>query len=124
MTGDFAADKERRRIRKAKEFTDTVELDLSTVEPSLAGPRRPQDRVSLKQAKSGFQSGLSSLVSGAKKAVSELRSLVDDLEDRVKGGPAKRQAASKKAAATRKRKANQRSAAAKKAARTRARAKK
>jgi hypothetical protein len=61
---------------------------------------------------------------GAKKAVSELRSLVDDLEDRVRGGPAKRQAASKKAAATRKRKANQRSAAAKKAARTRARAKK
>ena len=61
---------------------------------------------------------------GAKKAVAELRSLVDDLEDRVRGGPAKRQAASKKAAATRKRKANQRSAAAKKAARTRARAKK
>ena len=60
---------------------------------------------------------------GAKKAVAELRSLVDDLEDRAKGGPAKRQAASKKAAATRKRKANQRSAAAKKAARTRARAK-
>ncbi len=26
-------------------FTDTLELDLSTVEPSLAGPRRPQDRV-------------------------------------------------------------------------------
>ena len=61
---------------------------------------------------------------GARKAVTELRSLVDDLEDRVKGGPAKRQAAAKKAAATRKRKANQRSAAAKKAARTRARAKK
>ena len=61
---------------------------------------------------------------GAKKAVTELRSLVDDLEDRVKGGPAKRQSAAKKAAATRKRKANQRSAAAKKAARTRARAKK
>ena len=30
----------------------------STVEPSLAGPRRPQDRVSLKQAKSGFQTAL------------------------------------------------------------------
>ena len=28
-------------------FTDTLELDLSTVEPSLAGPRRPQDRVAL-----------------------------------------------------------------------------
>ncbi|HEY4547751.1 MAG TPA: aconitate hydratase AcnA [Pedomonas sp.] len=31
-------------------FTDTLELDLSTVEPSLAGPRRPQDRVSLSNA--------------------------------------------------------------------------
>ncbi len=30
-------------------FTDTVELDLSSVEPSLAGPKRPQDRVSLTQ---------------------------------------------------------------------------
>ena len=30
----------------------------ATVEPSLAGPRRPQDRVSLKQAKSGFQTAL------------------------------------------------------------------
>src|SRR6185312_13067799 len=28
-------------------YSDTLELDLSTVEPSLAGPRRPQDRVSL-----------------------------------------------------------------------------
>jgi hypothetical protein len=53
----------------------------------------------------------------------ELRKLVADLEDRAKGGPAKRQAAAKKAAATRKRRANARSAAAKKAARTRARTK-
>jgi aconitate hydratase len=30
-------------------FTDTLELDLATVEPSLAGPKRPQDRVSLSQ---------------------------------------------------------------------------
>jgi hypothetical protein len=58
---------------------------------------------------------------GAKRAVAELRSLVDELEDRVKGGPAKRQAAARKAAATRKRKAAERSAAAKKAARTRSR---
>jgi len=61
---------------------------------------------------------------GAKRAVSELRSLVEDLEDRARGGPAKRKASAKKAAATRRRKANQRSQAAKKAARTRARAKK
>jgi aconitate hydratase len=29
-------------------FTDVVELDLSTIEPSLAGPKLPQDRISLK----------------------------------------------------------------------------
>jgi aconitate hydratase len=39
-------------------FTDTLELDLSTVEPSLAGPRRPQDRVPLRQAKSMFRDAL------------------------------------------------------------------
>jgi hypothetical protein len=58
---------------------------------------------------------------GARRVVTELRSLVEELEDRARGGPAKRQAAAKKAAATRKRKANERSAAAKKAARTRSR---
>ena len=35
-------------------FTDTLELDLGTVEPTVAGPKRPQDRVALKQAKSSF----------------------------------------------------------------------
>jgi len=35
-------------------FTDTLELNLSTVEPSLAGPKRPQDRVELSQLKSAF----------------------------------------------------------------------
>jgi aconitate hydratase len=43
-------------------FTDTLELDLATVEPSLAGPRRPQDRVPLKQAKPVFQQALPSLL--------------------------------------------------------------
>jgi len=43
-------------------FTDTLELDLATVEPSLAGPRRPQDRVPLKQAKPLFQQALPSLL--------------------------------------------------------------
>jgi len=39
-------------------FTDTLELDLSTVQPSLAGPKRPQDRVLLKDASSAFRSEL------------------------------------------------------------------
>ena len=39
-------------------YTATAELDLSTVEPSLAGPKRPQDRVSLRQAKVKFEQAL------------------------------------------------------------------
>src|SRR6266536_1501539 len=35
-------------------LTETLKLDLATVEPSLAGPKRPQDRVLLKQVKAGF----------------------------------------------------------------------
>ncbi len=59
----------------------------------------------------------------AQARIADLRKVVGDLEDRAKGGPAKRKAAAKKAAATRKRKAAQRSQAAKKAARTRAKKK-
>ena len=39
-------------------FTDTIELDLSTVEPSLAGPKRPQDRVALRSMKESFRKSL------------------------------------------------------------------
>jgi aconitate hydratase len=39
-------------------FSDEIELDLSTVEPSLAGPKRPQDRVSLSQSQVVFQQAL------------------------------------------------------------------
>lgn len=41
------------------EYTDTLTLDLSTVRPSLAGPRRPQDRVVLGQVKESFALQLS-----------------------------------------------------------------
>ena len=41
-------------------YSQVVELDLSTVVPSLAGPRRPQDRVPLSAAKVAFRTGLSS----------------------------------------------------------------
>jgi aconitate hydratase len=43
-------------------FTDVVELDLSTVEPSLAGPKRPQDRIPLSGAKEGFRASLAELL--------------------------------------------------------------
>ncbi|MFI5280640.1 MAG: aconitate hydratase AcnA [Gemmatimonadales bacterium] len=48
-------------------FSDTLSLDLGTVEPSVAGPRRPQDRVSLKNAKASFEKALPGLLpAGAK----------------------------------------------------------
>ena len=48
-------------------FTDTLELDLATVEPSLAGPKRPQDRVPLRAAKRSFEDGLASLAGDSPK---------------------------------------------------------
>ncbi|MEK9683486.1 MAG: aconitate hydratase AcnA [Rhodospirillaceae bacterium] len=41
-------------------FTDTMELDISTVQPSLAGPRRPQDRVRLSELSQSFRDALPS----------------------------------------------------------------
>ena len=38
-------------------YSDTLELDLATVEPSLAGPKRPQDRVPLTERRQDFHDG-------------------------------------------------------------------
>ncbi len=43
-------------------FTDTVQLDLASVEPSLAGPKRPQDRVPLSSARRSFRASLSEMI--------------------------------------------------------------
>ncbi len=43
-------------------YSETVELDLSTVEPSIAGPTRPQDRVALSSAKGSFRTALSEML--------------------------------------------------------------
>lgn len=48
-------------------FSEKLELDLTTVEPSLAGPRRPQDRINLSQAKSNYQNVLPEFTSESKK---------------------------------------------------------
>jgi aconitate hydratase len=39
-------------------FSDTLELDLADVEPSIAGPKRPQDRIALANAKNAFLEGM------------------------------------------------------------------
>ncbi|MCE7029175.1 aconitate hydratase AcnA [Jiella avicenniae] len=49
-------------------FTDTLELDLATVVPSLAGPKRPQDRVALTDAASRFVDALDEIKGGRKKS--------------------------------------------------------
>ncbi len=47
---------------RAPEFSDTLELDLDTVEPSIAGPKRPQDRIRLSEARRAFEEALPSLL--------------------------------------------------------------
>ncbi|HUC38470.1 MAG TPA: aconitate hydratase AcnA [Acidimicrobiales bacterium] len=53
-------------------FSELVELDLSTVEPSLAGPARPQDRVPLSGAKSGFRAATAEHGAVARRATAVL----------------------------------------------------
>lgn len=48
------------------EYSELLSLDLATVEPSLAGPKRPQDRVPLSAAKQSFDNALPSLVKPGK----------------------------------------------------------
>ncbi len=64
-------------------FTDTLELDLSTVVPSLAGPKRPQDRVPLSQSKAMYREALAAQRAANGKAVgNEAATMV------AEGGPA------------------------------------
>ncbi len=65
-------------------YTQTLELDLATVEPSVAGPKRPQDRVLLKDAAASFAQQLPALLSptakplGTRTAAAWQRSAVTD----------------------------------------------
>jgi len=49
-------------------YSDTIEFDISQVVPSLAGPRRPQDRVALSDAKAGFEKALGQMLAEPRKA--------------------------------------------------------
>ena len=53
---------------KEATYSEVVDLDLGSVEPSVAGPKRPQDRVSLGKTKQSFEEALPSLVKPKKKA--------------------------------------------------------
>ncbi len=58
---------------RAARYSEELELDLATVVPSLAGPKRPQDRVALTDAKTAFREALGSYV--------QLDSLDEDIAD-------------------------------------------
>ena len=55
-------------------YSDTLELDLGAVEPSIAGPKRPQDRIGLKRAKEAWTAALPSLVQGKGTGEAKVRS--------------------------------------------------
>ncbi len=61
------------------QYTQELELDLATVAPSVAGPKRPQDRITLSQVKSTFQQLLQKPVqeNGYNKSASELQQQVE-----------------------------------------------
>src|SRR2546430_7538267 len=50
-------------------YSERLELDLSTGEPSLAGPKRPQDRVPLANAKTLFRAALSDYAAGGRNGI-------------------------------------------------------
>ena len=54
-------------------FSDTLELDLGDVVPSIAGPKRPQDRVPLAQAKEAFLEAMEEFDPGAVEAAGQRR---------------------------------------------------
>jgi aconitate hydratase len=60
-------------------FSDKLELDLATVEPSLAGPRRPQDRVPLSKSKQAFEQALPTMLAKQAKNVTSVE-VTDDGE--------------------------------------------
>jgi aconitate hydratase len=66
-------------------FSEHIELDLSTVVPSIAGPKRPQDRISLKDAKSAFDAILPSYIS-PKTGTASYPVKVGDSETTIKNG--------------------------------------
>jgi aconitate hydratase len=57
-------------------YSETLELDLATVVPSIAGPKRPQDRIALSDAKSGFRAVLGDYTGGGTSA--DTSSTVDE----------------------------------------------
>jgi len=64
-------------------YSDTLSLDLGTVVPTLAGPRRPHDKVALKDVGAGFKKLLPELVAQAKKKAKGVTATAEELATKV-----------------------------------------
>ena len=67
-------------------FSDTIELDLGSVEPSLAGPKRPQDRVPLSQSKKMFRDALAADIASRPRAAAAVGTQPGVLVEDDEGG--------------------------------------
>ena len=63
------------------EFTDTLELDISTIVPAISGPKRPQDRINLIDSSSAFDTTLKTLAGVDKPRAVAVEGTGYDLED-------------------------------------------
>ena len=70
--------------REEPVFTDVLQLDLNTVEPSLAGPRRPQDRVALSRVSEEFATNLNECIQGRRSR--EVQVKVDGMDASIDHG--------------------------------------
>ncbi len=64
------------------EFSEVIELDLSKIEPTIAGPKRPQDKIFLKNSKESF----ASLARGSKKDLSDNRVVIPAINSSIGNG--------------------------------------
>ncbi len=63
------------------EFTDTISLDMSTISPTISGPKRPQDKVLLKEASSGFKKTYEDLTGRKEKNISKVKNEDFEIKD-------------------------------------------
>ncbi|WP_237207130.1 aconitate hydratase AcnA [Rothia nasimurium] len=68
------------------EYSEYLELDLSTVVPSIAGPKRPQDRILLSESKSQFESDIKNYAKDGETDKSAQVSMADGREFELKNG--------------------------------------
>ena len=63
------------------EFTDTLSLDMSTVVPTISGPKRPQDKVLLTEASTSFQKSLEQFANKKEKSISKVLNTDFEIKD-------------------------------------------